>query len=262
MSRWSLHEGESYKWLCSLPDGHADALITDPPYSSGGMVRGDRTVGTDAKYVRTERHGVRAEFDGDARDQRSWTMWATLWLSEACRVVRPGGAVALFVDWRQLPALSDAMQAGGWTWRGIVTWDKTERGARPQLGRFRNQAEYVLWGSRGAMSMERDAAVLPGVVRHYHDDTDRHHQTGKPTPVMREIVKLCERGGLILDPFAGSGTTGVAALLEGYRFAGAEFSPHYAEVARQRLADAERGYVRPFGEGDAQVRLVDVGGAR
>ena len=54
------------------------------------------------------------------------------------------------IDWRMLPTMTDAVQMAGWTWRGIVVWDKTN-GCRPQLSRFRSQAEYVVWASRGAI---------------------------------------------------------------------------------------------------------------
>lgn len=61
--------------------------------------------------------------------------------------------------------------------------------------------------------------------------------TGKPTELMRQVVRICEEGGRILDPFAGSGTTLLAAQLEGYSWIGCELTQHYADVTRQRLAD-------------------------
>lgn len=64
---------------------------------------------------------------------------------------------------------------------------------------------------------------------------DKHHLTGKPTALMRQLVRICETGGQILDPFAGSGTTLVAAGLEGYAWAGIEISQHYSDVALARL---------------------------
>src|SRR5690606_5186474 len=51
MANWILHEGEALAWLRSLPDASADALITDPPYSSGGTFRGDRSASSGDKYV-------------------------------------------------------------------------------------------------------------------------------------------------------------------------------------------------------------------
>ncbi|MDF5865354.1 DNA methyltransferase [Pseudomonas aeruginosa] len=59
--------------------------------------------------------------------------------------------------------------------------------------------------------------------------------TGKPTEVMRQLVRICEPGGRILDPFAGSGTTLVAAELEGYAWTGCELTEDYYQVAAGRL---------------------------
>lgn len=269
-SRWTLHHGDCLAWLRTLPNESVDALITDPPYSSGGAYRGDRVSSTDDKYTRTEYMDRFASFDGDARDQRSFAYWEALVLSECLRIVKPGGVCAVFTDWRQLPSTTDAVQAGGWIWRGIAAWDKGD-GARPSRGRFRSQSEFIVWGSRGPMSVDRDAPVLPGVLRCTVRQDDKHHQTGKPTEVMRWLAKFCERGGVILDPFAGSGTTGVGALLEGFRFIGCEKSDGYHEIARRRLAAAEIGETvvrtaepapKPAARPDAQPSLFGKDGER
>jgi hypothetical protein len=64
---------------------------------------------------------------------------------------------------------------------------------------------------------------------------DKHHVTGKPTAVMQRLVRICTPDGVVLDPFAGSGTTGVAALLEGRTFLGVEVAGEYARIASDRL---------------------------
>jgi len=65
------------------------------------------------------------------------------------------------------------------------------------------------------------------------------HQTQKPLALMELLVRLfSDRDELILDPFTGSGSTGVAALRQGRRFAGWEMNPEYAESARRRLTTA------------------------
>jgi site-specific DNA-methyltransferase (adenine-specific) len=67
------------------------------------------------------------------------------------------------------------------------------------------------------------------------------HPTVKPTELMRWLCRLVTPpGGLVLDPFAGSGSTGRGALLEGFRFIGIELDPDYAAIARARIAAAER----------------------
>lgn len=234
---WTLHRGESLRFLRDLPDASVDALITDPPYSSGGMTRGDRMGSTDSKYTGTEFRGARPDFAGDNRDQRAFLTWCTLWLSESMRVLRPGSPVVLFTDWRQLPTMTDALQAGGFVWRGIAVWDKTQA-CRKSMDGFSAQSEYMVWGSAGAMARDGRVGCLPGVFQHRVDGSDKHHQTGKPSLLMREIVRICVKGGTILDPFAGSGTTGVAAVLEGRRFIGCEIVSEIADTAEARLRAA------------------------
>lgn len=237
VNRWTLHRGDMMRWLLDAPSASVDALITDPPYSSGGVFRGDRMGSTDSKYTRTEYQGQRPDFDGDNRDQRSFLTWMALWLWESKRVLKAGAPVVLFCDWRQLPTVTDALQAGGMVWRGLAVWDKTYA-CRKQMDGFAAQSEYIPWGSNGPMPRDGRTGCLPGVFTVPVRGEDKHHQTGKPTALMREIVKICPPGGLILDPFAGSGTTGVAALFEGRRFVGCETVAEVADVAERRLADA------------------------
>ncbi len=159
MSDIRILHGNALRLLLDLETASVDALITDPPYSSGGMMRSDRTLGVHAKYV-TSGSGSKdlVGFSGDNRDARSYGYWASLWLTEALRVVKPGGVCILFTDWRQLPTTTDALQAGGWVWRGIVPWAKPN--ARPQQGRFSAQCEYAVWGTNGPRKLAGDC--LPG----------------------------------------------------------------------------------------------------
>jgi site-specific DNA-methyltransferase (adenine-specific) len=233
-----LYRADALTVLASLPDASVDALVTDPPYSSGGFTRGDRTDTTTSKYVETGSSNVRlGDFAGDNRDQRGYAFWCCLWMGEALRVVRPGGVLLAFTDWRQLPVTTDIIQAAGWVWRGIVPWFKPS--ARPTLGRFTANCEYVVWASSGQMSL--DGMPLPGFYQAM-PPRDREHITQKPLSVMRELVKIAPKGGLVLDPFMGSGTTGVAAVLEGRKFIGCELTEHYAETARTRITASIQGY--------------------
>jgi site-specific DNA-methyltransferase (adenine-specific) len=157
-ARWSLHRGESYAWLRTLPDACADLVLTDVPYSSGGAFRGDRVKSTDEKYTNTENQGRRPDFEGDTRDQRGFLAWCAMWMHEALRVTKPGGLFATFIDWRMLPILTDAVQAGGWVWRGVAAWDKTE-GTRPSVGGMRAQCEFIVWASAGARAAPSRASA-------------------------------------------------------------------------------------------------------
>lgn len=242
----TLYGGDALAALAAMPDASVDALVTDPPYSSGGFTRGDRTEGTKSKYLQSD-SGNRdrlVDFAGDNRDQRGYQFWCTLWLSETLRILKPGGVACLFTDWRQLPVTTDVLQAGGYVWRGVVPWHKPA--SRPQAGRFTASCEYVVWGSRGGMGMDYTAPVLPGFFQ-ANSPRERDHITQKPVDVMRQIVRIAPEGGVVLDPFMGAGTTGVAAALEGRRFVGVELVEHYQQVSERRIREAQ-GHAVPLGD--------------
>jgi len=235
---WRLIQGECLPALLGMPDDSVDAVITDPPYSSGGFTRDDKSRCPDSKYTQGGFQGRFPTFSGDSRDQRSYLAWCALWMAECARVLKPGGYFMSFTDWRQLPVMTDAVQAGGIVWRGIIAWDKGLAARAPHKGYFRHQCEYVVWGTKGAaMKLEHDGP-FPGCIRAAVKQSDKFHLTGKPTELMKELVRPVQEGGLILDPFAGSGSTGVAALLSGRRFVGIEREAAYADISRQRLSAA------------------------
>jgi site-specific DNA-methyltransferase (adenine-specific) len=229
-----LYLGKALRVLAALPDSSVDMLCTDQPYCSGGLMRSDRNLDPRLKYAVASKEG-QPGFSGDNRDQRSYQLWLSFWLEQAERVCKPGAPVIMFTDWRQLPATADALQAGGVVWRGIIPWDKTEC-CRPELGRPRTQCEYMLWGSFGPYRAWDGCPVLPGLVRAAVRSEEKFHLTGKPPQVMEAAAQLCPPGGWILDPFMGSGSTGVGALRAGRRFIGGEQAPEHVETAAERCA--------------------------
>jgi site-specific DNA-methyltransferase (adenine-specific) len=247
---FTLHRGDALAVLRDLPSGSVDAVITDPPYSSGGLFRADRAQDVHTKYVNSDSVAGNAmeAFSGDSRDARAYGYWVALWVGELQRIVIPGGVVAMFTDWRQLPTTTDAIQAGGMVWRGVVPWHKPN--GRPVQGRWANSCEYVVWGTNGPRDLlALDGRALPGFYQE-SAPREREHITQKP------LVKIVPEGATVLDPFMGSGTTGVAALLEGRNFIGVEMTDHYHAVAERRLNEAAGNY-QPRGDQDA----LDFGGA-
>jgi site-specific DNA-methyltransferase (adenine-specific) len=234
---YTIHQGDALQVLRTLADARVDAVVTDPPYCSGAQTMAGRARPTGEKYVNTNSARKLPDFEGDFRDQRGFLSWASQWLAECHRVTAPGGHLLAFIDWRMLPTMTDALQVAGWVWQGIVVWDKTS-GCRPQLGRFRSQAEYVVWGSRGPIDSRAHPVVLPGVLQVHPQRGGKHHQVGKPEPLMDQLLAIVPAGRTVLDPFMGSGTTGVAALRAGLRFEGVEMSAGYFDVAQQRLGAA------------------------
>jgi site-specific DNA-methyltransferase (adenine-specific) len=228
----TLYLGDCRDVLPTL--GTVDALITDPPYSSGGQFRGDRMASTPVKYQNSGTVKLHPDFTGDNRDQRSFCAWASLWLDETRRIASPGALFAVFTDWRQLPTMTDAVQAGGWVWRGIGVWDKG-LGCRPVLGRFRPQAEFFVWGSNGPREIA--GPCIPGVYSVSMPGSRKQHMTEKPVEMLAQFMPIA--GDVVLDPFMGAGSTGIAAVQSGRRFIGIEIDPRYFEIACRRIEAAQ-----------------------
>lgn len=231
----TIYHGETLSLLATL-DIHADAVVTDPPYSSGGAFRGDRLLDTVTKYVQSGQQSYRFQFAGDNRDQRGYLAWAALWLAATLAATAEGGHLAMFTDWRQLPTTTDAVQAGGWIWRGLGVWDKTGS-ARPRLGGLTAQCEYIVWATAGRHDPDRNPVCLPGVMRTPAVRGDaKRHIAEKPTAVLDWLVTLAPVGGVIFDPFMGSGSTLRAAKDLGRRAIGFDIDEQYCEMAAQRMA--------------------------
>lgn len=234
-----MYHADALEVLRCLPNDSVDAVITDPPYSSGGLTRSDRSQDPRDKYVQTGTEIVRSSFSGDGRDARSWCYWSALWISECLRIAREHGYLLTFTDWRQLPMASDALQSGGFIWRGVISWDKTEGARAPHTGYFRHQCEYVIWGTRGVSRPAGHGGPWPGAYRVPVRHADKFHLTGKPTDLMRKLVQCVSGDCTVLDPFGGSGTTAVACKLERRRCITIEQEQVNCRIAAERL-QAER----------------------
>lgn len=84
------------------------------------------------------------------------------------------------------------------------------------------------------MPTSRPVACLPGVFR-YGNPQNRIHVTEKPLQLMKDVIQICEPGGRILDPFAGAGTTILAAVEEGYEAVGIEVTDAYYKLGTDRV---------------------------
>ncbi len=138
----------------------------------------------------------------------------------------------VFTDWRQLPALTDAVQGAGWMWRGVVTWDK--RSGRPMLGRFRQQCEYVVFATKGRLAAP-SRACLPGVYSYPANPAHKVHLTSKPVALITDLLAVTTADATVLDPFMGGGSVGEACLGTGRGYIGIELSPEYFQVSEERL---------------------------
>ena len=228
----TIYHGDAFDVLPQLSG--IDAVVTDPPYSSGGAFRGDRMQTTLQKYVRsdagTQQTGF--AFSGDNRDQRAFLLWCSLWMNAARVASTTGATIAVFTDWRQLPTVTDAVQVGGWCWRGIAAWSK--KFGRPRNGGFSSACEFMVWGTNGPM-LETGRYPVGVFEASAPPAKMRDHITQKPEPVLAWAMANLAPGCLVLDPFMGSGTTLVAAKAAGLRAIGVDIEERYCEAAARRL---------------------------
>lgn len=238
-----LLKGDCLELVKEIPDNSVDMILTDPPYSSGGLFAVDRKKDTRNKYCDNSYNGASRfqNFSGDNMDQRSFTEFMRTVFFKSRMKCKAGAICAVFTDWRQLPAVTDAFQMAGWVWRGVVVWNKGN--SRNIPGRFRNDCEFIVWGSNGKLPLDRecgstnlpnDYKVIPVNSKH------KHHQTEKPVELLEKLLAICPNGGTVFDPFMGSGSTGVACVNTGRNFIGIELDEKYFEIAKQRISEVER----------------------
>jgi site-specific DNA-methyltransferase (adenine-specific) len=229
-----LVNGDALEVLPTLGEGTVEGVITDPPYSSGGQFRGDRAQKALSKYVCSESQaaGHYQDFTGDNRDQRSFLVWCSLWMSACFHATKPGGVLCCFSDWRQVPVITDAIQCGGWTWRNLCTWWKP--GCRMQKGRFSSSAEFLVYGTAGPHAS--DGAASPQNVFSFPtmQTEDKDHLAEKPIDVVEWAVSVSREKATILDPFMGSGTTAEACIRSGRPFIGLEIDRNYWQLSVER----------------------------
>ena len=152
---------------------------------------------------------------------------------EAVRVVKPTGSLLFFCDWRMVPSLAPAIESAGVRYQGLIVWDKGVMG----LGRgFRAQHELILHFTLGS-PVYHDLGTSNVLRAARVSAKAREHQTEKPVDLLRRLVRVvAPLGGTILDPFAGSGSTGVACLAEERNFIGFERDPQHVETSARRIA--------------------------
>lgn len=244
-----LYQGDCLDFIPALADGSIDLILTDPPYSSGGLFAGDRRQSTGVKYADNKYHGAYDldDFSGDNMDQRSFTAFMRELFARVRPKMKPGAIAGAFCDWRNLPAMTDAIQMGGLVWRGIAVWNKGA--TRNQPGRYRADCEYLIWGTNGPRALAGPGLqAVPGCYNIPSVPSARRlHQTEKPLALMRALMAVLPPGeGVVFDPFMGSGSTGEAAINEGHDFVGCEIMPQIFDIARGRLDRAQ-----------AQVSILD-----
>lgn len=236
-NRWTCYHGKSEDVLATLESGSVDAIVTDPPYGTGANGAASRTAPTSTKYRNTGAAKL-PDFAGDSMLPEAWAaMMAKVW-RECYRVAADGAVVLAFCDWRAFHAMLSQITSVGFQSRGVVVWDKG-RGSRASKNGFRSQSEFVLFATKGKIPERATAFYGDGVLKFSTMTGGKQHITQKPLPLMAELLGCVPPNSLIVDPFQGSGTTGVAAIANGHRYVGCEETAEYHAIAVERLQKAE-----------------------
>jgi len=221
--------------IASLADDSIDVCITDPPYEAEAHTKGRRIRrcgdGGDGPFMNYEE----INFHPITEAQR--TACGLLLGNLVKRWVLVFCQVEASHLWR------DALERGGLDYVRTMVWTKPD--AQPQYTGDRPGVGYesIVVAHRSGKKRWNGGGRV-GVFSHTRErgpgGTGAPHPTTKPLPLMRELVELfSEPGEVVLDPFAGSGSTGVACRELGRSFVGWEIDPTYAAIARRRIAGDE-----------------------
>ena len=231
---WQVIQGDCLDILREMESGSVDAVVTDPPYCSGAIGEAQRTR-ADGQGLRSENLKRFGWFTGDNMGTAGLVWLLRSVAVESMRILKPTGSFLVFCDWRMLSAIQPAIESAGMRYQDLIVWDKGHMG----LGcGFRKQHELILHFTAGK-PVYYDRATANVIKCARISTSDREHQTQKPTELIERLLQVVTPpNGTVLDPFLGSGTTGVAAVRLGHSFIGIEREQEYCEIARKRISEA------------------------
>ena len=217
---------DAVRWLRTLPAQCADAIITDPPFCSGGFQEASQRS-TASSFSNQE--GL-SWFSGDQSGTLGIMHLMREVAVEAHRVIRPAGTLTVFTDWRMASFFAAGVESAGWRWRQMIVWDKGHAG--PGTG-FRNQFEVACHFDRCDSKYQYHVGNLFRVKR--VKNHERIHPTEKPAELLAQIIRVvCPPGGMVIDPFAGSGSLLEAAHRCGVSAWVCDRDPVYAAAIERR----------------------------
>ena len=248
-----LYHGDSLNFLATLDDDSVDCIWTDPPY----FLSNDGTTCIAGKRVKVNK----GEWDrsrGLELDHESNREW----LAECFRVLKPAGTIWVTGTVHVYLSVGMAMLQEGFRILNDIIWEKSN--PPPNLGRrcFTHASEVVLWATKAqkgskyrytfnydAMREENHGKQMKSVWRFSaagkNEKVYGKHPTQKPVALIDRCLRASTNpGDLVVDPFAGSGATGVAALRLDRRFIGCERETEFVELTSTRLSAVRRCLLR------------------
>lgn len=212
-------EGDCSEILQNLPSGLVDLLLTDSPY--GVRYQSNRRV-------------VRPKFPRMPADAD--LTWLPEFVDAVYRVMREPSHLYCFCKWNTYSTFY-AEFARMFTMKGCIVWVKTNHGTGDLKGAWAPQHEFVLHCTKGRREL---MGHRPSNVQVFAAPSSaaRQHAVEKPVELLKLIIERSSLPGeVVLDPFCGSGTTGIAALQTGRRFFGIDILPEMVKLTQERLKE-------------------------
>lgn len=221
-----------FELLASLEDKTVDLVLIDPPYyiSRPTNFQSGEETGKD-----TDRFRISMDFG-------EWDKNFTgleIAIRECFRVLKDGGTMICFYDLWKIETLKSYLEAAGFVQIRFIEWIKTNPvPINSKINYLTNSREVAVLGvkkSKPTFHSEYDNGIYQYPIC---QDKGRFHPTQKPLALIADLInKHSNEGEIVLDCFAGSCTTGVAAVLNNRQFIGCELDAEYYEKAVQRLKD-------------------------
>ncbi|KHJ65894.1 DNA methyltransferase [Pantoea rodasii] len=199
--------GDSVRVMGGFPDKSIDFILKDPPYLVGFKDRSGRSIAND----------VNSE----------WVQPAS---NEMFRVLKDNSLAVSFYGWNRVDIFMQAWKAAGFRVVGHIVFTKPYA-SKPAFVGYQHESAYVLAKGRPALP----AKPLPDVMP-WEYTGNRYHPTEKPVSALPPLIEtFTQPGAIVLDPFAGSGSTCVAAQACGRRWIGIELMEQYHAAGLRRL---------------------------
>lgn len=209
---YQLLQGDALEQLKRLPSNSVDLVILDPPYPD---LEKYRAVGTTTRLKKNWYNIITYDYLDEV-------------LKEVDRVLKKNRHVYIWANYESLFNIHELAKKR-WRYANILIWDKDRMG----MGyHYRHQAEYVLFYEKGDRKLNR--LNVSNIFR--EKIRDKQHPSQKPLGMTKTLIELSTKEGeVVLDPFMGSGVSGVAAIQLGRHFIGIEKDPKYFNEAEERI---------------------------
>ena len=221
-----LNNGDSIEFMKELDNNSIDAIITDPPYN----------ISRDNNFKTMGRNGIDfGEWDKNFN--------LTNWIKIAQSLLKKGGNIVIFNSWKNMSYIVEELEKNNFEVKDLIRWKKTNAMPRNRDRRFITDYEVAVWavkkGGKWTFNRLSDTYEIPEIVGGITPKSEKingGHPTQKPIYVMKWLIeRLTNENDIVLDPFMGSGTTGVACKELNRKFIGSELDKNYFNMAQQKI---------------------------